>query len=358
MTSTARVIQAVPDAPTLTRLRLAEERGHMSGRLFALYGLVGDALSACESAFPALLEGGPADVRAAATHLLSAGGKRVRPLLLALSARASQPVNHKALDQEQLVSLMAAAELTHAATLLHDDVLDNAEMRRGQEAARVRWGNSVSVLAGDFLLTRALEEIERTAVPGAMPALLSTIRKMIEGEALQLSLRGRSDAGLDTYYEVIEGKTASLFAFCGQAGALCAGKRELCGALAGYARHLGYTFQIIDDVLDIDGEERALGKSVMTDLREGKLTLPVLLALEARPELRPLLDRDPDDEALPDHTVLLLRRALVESEATRRAREVAAAEAEKGCASLRGVPEGPCRDALWQVAREMVQRHK
>lgn len=358
MTSTARVIHSEPDVPTLTRLRLAEERGHMSGRLASLYGLVGDSLAACEALFPVLCEGGPADVRAAAMHLLSAGGKRVRPLLLALSARACQAPGAAALDRDQLVSLMAAAELTHAATLLHDDVLDNSEMRRGQDAARVRWGNSVSVLAGDFLLTRALEEIEQSGLPGAMPALLGTIRKMIEGEALQLSLRGRSDAGLDTYYEVVEGKTASLFAFCGLAGALSAGARELTGALSGYARHLGYTFQIIDDVLDIDGEERALGKSVMADLREGKLTLPVLLALDARPELRPLLVRDPEDDTLPDHTVMLLRKALHESEATRRAREVAAAQAEKGCAALSQVPEGPCREALWQVAWEMVQRHR
>ncbi len=352
-------MQSETDAPTLTRLRLAEERGHMSGRLFGLYGLVGDSLAACESRFPALCEGGPRDVRDAALHLLSAGGKRVRPLLLALSARAALPAS-STLDPEKLVSLMAAAELTHAATLLHDDVLDNSDVRRGREAARVRWGNSVSVLAGDFLLIRALEEIEHARLPGALPALLDTIRKMIEGEALQLSLRGRSDAQLATYYEVVEGKTASLFAFCGLAGALCAGARHLGGALSGYARHLGYTFQIIDDVLDIDGEERALGKSVMADLREGKLTLPVLLALDARPELRPLLDRqrEPEDDTLPDHTVMLLRKALSESEATRRAREVAAAEAEKGCAALEAVPPGPCRDALWQIAWEMVQRHQ
>ena len=146
-----------------------------------------------------LRSSGPADARAAALHLLSAGGKRIRPLLLALSARASQPAGAPKLEIAPLAALMVAAELTHAATLLHDDVLDVSEVRRGQETARMRWGNSVSVLAGDFVLIRALEEVQRSGIAGAMPALLSTIHAMIAGEALQLSLRGRGDVRISDY---------------------------------------------------------------------------------------------------------------------------------------------------------------
>lgn len=376
MTASARIVPPPQEDPTLNRLIKAEARSDLTGRLMSMYGMVGDLLQRAEARFPELLRCAPLGVKEAASHLLAAGGKRVRPLLLALAAGAC--LNREArgaaaalpLD-EQLVALMAAAELTHTATLLHDDVLDDARRRRGQEAARVRWGNSVSVLAGDFLLTRALEEVMRSGVPAALPALIGTIRRMIEGEALQLSLRGSSAASLTTYREIVDGKTASLFAFCGRVGALAAqahggrtvsegqdDRESLAGALAAYARHLGFAFQIVDDVLDIEGESQTLGKAVLTDLREGKLTLPVILALDARPELRPLLELPAQEDTLPEHTLILLGRALAESDAPRRARAVAAHEAEEGCAALRVLPEGPCRDALWQVAHEVVIRNR
>ena len=347
------------------RLEAAEKHGHQAGRLLSLYSLVNEALVLCEARLPEVLSAaGPVDARAAALHLMAAGGKRIRPLLLALSARACQPAGATALSPGPLAALMVAAELTHAATLLHDDVLDVSEVRRGQETARMRWGNSVSVLAGDFVLIRALEEVQRSAIPGAMPALLSTIHAMIAGEALQLSLRGRGDVTISDYQEVVAGKTAALFAFCGRAGALCAGAAAgpegapatplYAEVLADYARHLGQAFQIVDDVLDIDGEPAELGKAVLSDLREGKLTLPILLALESRPELREHIQHAQlslDDDSLPEPTVALLRSALHHSEATRQARQQAAAEAEQGCAGLDALPPGPYRDALWQGRR-------
>ena len=360
------------DARLGQRLATAEKHGHQAGRLLSLYSLVREALALCETRLPEVLgSAGPADARAAALHLLSAGGKRIRPLLLALSARACQPAGAVKLAAAPLAALMVAAELTHAATLLHDDVLDVSEVRRGQETARMRWGNSVSVLAGDFVLIRALEEVQRSGIPGAMPALLSTIHAMIAGEALQLSLRGRGDVRISDYHEVVAGKTAALFAFCGRAGALCAGAAAGAGAepttavyadvLANYARHLGQAFQIVDDVLDIDGDPAELGKAVLSDLREGKLTLPVLLALESRPELREriqLAQLSLEDDSLPEPTVALLRSALKASDATRRARQQAATEAESGCAGLDALPPGAYRDALWQVADELVQRNR
>lgn len=370
------------DALLLGRLEAAERLGHKPGRLAALYGLAQDALARCEARLPEVLgTGGPADVRAAANHLLSAGGKRIRPLLLVLSARACQAADAPPLSLEPLCALMVAAELVHTATLLHDDVLDISEVRRGQETARMRWGNSVSVLAGDFVLTRALEEVLRAEIPGAMPAMLATIQAMIAGEALQLSLRGRGDVRIADYVEVVEGKTAALFAFCGRAGALCAAAAartatttatttttgeaaatQAYGAvLAEYAGHLGQAFQIVDDVLDIDGDPAQLGKAVLSDLREGKLTLPVLFALESRPELRERIQLSQlslDDDTLPEHTVALLRSALDSSQATRRARQHAASQAQRGCSRLDALPPGPYRDALWQVADELVQRNR
>lgn len=360
------------DALLVGRLEAAERLGHQPGRLAALYGLASEALARCEARLPEVLgPGGPADVRAAAAHLLSGGGKRIRPLLLVLSARACQPTGAPPLLPGPLCALMVAAELVHTATLLHDDVLDVSEVRRGQETARMRWGNSVSVLAGDFVLTRALEEVLGSGIAGTMPAILKTIHAMIAGEALQLSLRGRGDVRISDYLEVVEGKTAALFAFCGRAGALCAAavappESQTATAahaevLADYARHLGQAFQIVDDVLDIDGDPAQLGKSVLSDLREGKLTLPVLLALESRPALREHIQLSPQslaDDSLPEATVALLRSALGDSDATRRARQQAAAEAERGCARLSALPPGPYRDALWHVADELVQRNR
>ena len=360
------------DALLVGRLEAAERLGHQPGRLAVLYSLASEALARCEARLPEVLQkGGPADARAAAEHLLAGGGKRIRPLLLALSARACQPVEAPPLLPGPLCALMVAAELVHTATLLHDDVLDVSEVRRGRETARMRWGNSVSVLAGDFVLTRALEEVLGVDIPGAMPAILQTIHSMIAGEALQLSLRGRGDVRISDYLEVVEGKTAALFAFCGRAGALCAGAvappearaatEAHAEVLADYARHLGQAFQIVDDVLDIDGDPAQLGKSVLSDLREGKLTLPVLLALDARPALREQIQLSPQsltDDSLPEPTVALLRSALGDSDATRRARQHAAAEAERGCARLSALPAGPYRDALWHVADELVQRNR
>ncbi|MFO0576772.1 MAG: polyprenyl synthetase family protein [Polyangia bacterium] len=346
------------DNAIIARLRAAEQHGPGPGRLAALLGLVADAMALCEARLPDILgSGGPADVRAAALHLLSAGGKRVRPLLLALSARACRPESPPRLPP--LAALMAAAELTHTATLLHDDVIDVSAVRRGLPTARMRWGNAVSVLAGDYVLTRALEEVEQAAVPGAMPALLSTIRAMIAGEALQLSLRGRADVQIRDYEQVVDGKTAALFAFCGRAGALAVGTAEHGAVLADYAGHLGRAFQIVDDVLDIDGDPEAIGKSVLSDVHEGKLTLPVLMALEARPSLRePLRGAALRDDGMPEPLLNRLRDALADSDAPRRARAVAAAEAEEGCALLHRLPSSPYRDALWLVADELVQRNR
>lgn len=346
------------DNALIARLRAAEQHGASPGRLAALLSLVADAMALCEARLPEILSGsGPADVRAAALHLLAAGGKRVRPLLLSLSARACRPDVVPRVPQ--LAALMAAAELTHTATLLHDDVIDVSPVRRGLPTARMRWGNAVSVLAGDFVLTRALEEVERAAVPGAMPALLSTIQSMIAGEALQLSLRGRVDVQISDYEQVVDGKTAALFSFCGRAGALAVGDTESGALLSDYAGHLGRAFQIVDDVLDIDGDPSAIGKAVLSDLREGKLTLPVLMALEARPDLRePLRSASLAEDGLPETVVMRLREALVQSDSTRRARAVAATEAEEGTALLHQLPPSPFRDALWLVADELVRRNR
>lgn len=358
---------AAPEQPAdvqlLSQLTAAETRGHQAGRLAELATLVAESLALCEGQLARLLEA-PGVIAApqAATHLVGAGGKRIRPLLLALCARACQaePERAPSLSADALVALMTAAELTHSATLLHDDVIDDSALRRGRPASRLRWGNAVSVLAGDFVLTRALEEVVRSGIAAALPALLETIHAMIAGEALQLALRGRSDVTQADYLSVIDGKTGALFAFCGRAAALAAGTPAYAEPLGRFTRHLGRAFQIVDDVLDATSDPATLGKDVLSDLREGKLTLPVLLALEARPALRGELLALSESEAVPPTAaaVMTLQAALVESRAAARAREHAKAEATAGLAALGELPETPFRAALAAAAEEVVSRDR
>jgi octaprenyl-diphosphate synthase len=343
---------------TAERLGRAAEEGpapsQTAQRLEALKLLTGDVIARVERALPGLAEGGPGVAAEAARHLLRAGGKRVRPLLVVLSARAAGCVRSRGLAEEALAQ---AAELVHAATLLHDDVLDDGRMRRGLPAARVLWGNAASVLGGDFLLVRALELTAQAGVPGALDELLQAIGRMIDGEALQLAHRGRADLDAAGYHAVVDGKTASLFAWCGRAGArLADAPAPIVEALGDYGLHLGRAFQIVDDVLDVEGDPRALGKSVLVDLHEGKLTLPVLYALDATPSLRSRLAACACEGPAADALTEAVVDAVIASHAAQRARRDAVAETGLAEAALAPLGSSLFADALRHIARELCAR--
>ena len=353
-----------------TTERLAEAASHgpdpevTQARLGALKLLVGDIIADVEAALPSLAGDGPGLAGHAARHLVGAGGKRVRPLLVILAARAAAAGVHVVTDHEPhthesgetraaLTRLAQAAELVHAATLLHDDVLDDGRTRRGLPAARILWGNAASVLGGDFLLIRALELTAAANIEGTLAELLGAIGSMIDGEALQLQHRGKSDLDPAGYLSVVDGKTASLFAWCGRAGARLAGAGQLAEALGAYGLHLGRAFQIVDDVLDVEGDPCALGKSVLSDLREGKLTLPVLYALEHEPELRARLAHclaaDLDEAAE-------VAEAIARTGAAQRARAAAQRETAAAVESLAHLPRSIWADALRHIAHELCAR--
>src|SRR5882724_6388123 len=210
-------------------------------------------------------------------HLLDAGGKRLRPLLAVLAARAAQ------VPLDLGVAVGCAAEPIHTATLYHDDVVDDGRVRRGRPAARMVFGNGIVVLVGDFCLARALETVALTGSIPVVQSLAATVTEMAEGEVAQLERAGNPDATVEDYYRVIDRKTASLIAWCTRVGGAVGPALE--GPLERYGRALGRAFQIADDVLDSDVDEATAGKSVGHDLTEGKLTLPILLACEAEPEL-------------------------------------------------------------------------
>lgn len=246
----------------------------------------------------AAIEAAPKDVAgSAARHLLDRPGKRIRALSVLLAAKLGGKKTPPSIRD-----LAIAAELVHAATLLHDDVIDEGTERRGAPAARMIYGNSASILGGDHLLIEALRRVEGAAVAGLLPSMLDVIGEMIAAEAIQLGLRGASppdDAAgraerRTTYLRVVRGKTAALFRWSFRAGAAASGQpEEIVAALGEAGEALGIAFQLVDDALDIEGDADAAGKDVLADLREGKLTWPLLAALERDQELAAML-ADPE----------------------------------------------------------------
>lgn len=208
-------------------------------------------------------------------YLVEAGGKRVRPLVTIAAA------NMIGYEGDAHLKLAAAVEFIHTATLLHDDVVDDSDLRRGKKAANLVWGNAPSVLVGDFLFARAFMLMVDA---GSMEALRSLSRAssiIAEGEVRQLAAKGDIDASIDSYMEIIEAKTAALFASAAEVPAIVSERPpEEIAALDTYGRELGLAFQLIDDALDYGGLARTLGKNTGDDFREGKVTLPVVIALQ------------------------------------------------------------------------------
>ena len=208
-----------------------------------------------------------------ATHLINSGGKRIRPMLTLAAARLCGYAG------EHHLKLATAVEFMHTATLLHDDVVDESDLRRGKQAARVIWGNQASVLVGDYLLGQAFKMMVETASLEALRILSNAACVIAEGEVLQLSVSQDTSTTEDAYMQVIVAKTAALFAAAAEVGAVVASRpRGEQAALESYGRNLGVAFQLIDDALDYSGTEELLGKGVGDDFRERKITLPVVLS--------------------------------------------------------------------------------
>ena len=208
-------------------------------------------------------------------YIISSGGKRIRPLLLLLCAKATD------YDGDYHYSMAVVIELIHTATLLHDDVVDQSTTRRGQETANELWGNAPSVLVGDFLYSRAFEIMVEPNSMEIMKILSKATNQISEGEVLQLLNIKNANVTQNEYYRVIERKTACLFkAACQIAGILSNSNQKVIEAMGKFGMHLGNAFQIIDDTLDYESDSNIIGKEVGDDLSEGKVTLPMIYALE------------------------------------------------------------------------------
>jgi octaprenyl-diphosphate synthase len=288
---------------------------------------------------------------ASARHVLEAGGKRVRPTLCLLAAEACRPGQRCS----GLVGAAQAAELIHAASLLHDDVIDLGEWRRGRPAARLIYGNAASVLGGNLLLVQALHLVGLTPVDGLMDETLSLLRRMIAAESLQLASRGRLSLTESEYFEIVVGKTASVFAWSAEAGARLAGaSRETAAALGRFGLEVGVAFQLVDDLLDLVREPEEIGKSVWQDLQTGTLTHPLVHAARRAPDrLAALLAEVGENGAELGRAVRDLAEATGGVVATREEirRRTASALGE-----LEVLPPSPARDVLALLAEQLASR--
>jgi octaprenyl-diphosphate synthase len=255
-----------------------------------------------------------------AGHLVEAGGKRLRPLLALAAARLSGYRGNKH------VLLAACVEFIHTATLLHDDVVDGSDLRRGQPSANALWGNKSSVLVGDFMFTRAFELMVEVGSLEVLRILSQASSVIAEGEVLQMQTANNTAASEQAYLEVIEAKTAKLFAAACQIGGVIAGRpAPECEALESYGTNIGIAFQLVDDVLDYSAKQATLGKALGDDFREGKITLPVILAFrrgddKERAFWRRAMEKLEQSETDLEHAVALMTRHNALSDTLDRAR--------------------------------------
>ena len=291
-------------------------------------------------------------VTAIGRYLQDGGGKRLRPILLLLSSHIAGQFS------DASIRLAAVVEMIHAATLVHDDVIDSAKTRRGRPSSNATWGNHTCVLAGDWLYMQAFQVALRERNFRVLDVLIGLTQLMVEGELLQLERIGKIDVSEADYMELVDRKTASLFSAAARLGAMVSGADELVETRLGeFAWNLGIAFQLVDDVLDFTSREQVLGKPVGSDLREGKVTLALIYALaEANEQERQLVadvlrDGSYDRVTLGEILDFIRRRGGIE-----RARERAQQFTEKARSIISGFPESPYQRALFAVTELVTGR--
>ena len=283
-------------------------------------------------------------------YVINSGGKRLRPILMLLSARACGHEGRKHID------LAAIIEFIHTATLLHDDVVDASEKRRGQDTANSIWGNEASVLVGDFLYSRSFEMMVTVGSMRVMDVLAHTTNTIAEGEVMQLLHCHDPDTSEARYLEVIRCKTAKLFEAAARLGAvLCERPQSQELALAEYGMHLGTAFQLIDDVLDYSADPATLGKNVGDDLAEGKPTLPLIYAMREGDAEQAAMLRRAIERGGREH-IDAVTAAIESTGAIAYTARTARLEAERAMAALGAVPASPYKDALNALAQFAADR--
>lgn len=332
--------------------RVAPPAARGEDALTTLIALLRDDLEACNRVIVERMQSDVALIPQLAAHIVAAGGKRLRPLLTLAAARMC------GYRGDRHVGLAACVEFIHTATLLHDDVVDESALRRGQASANALFGNKPSVLVGDFLFSRAFQLMVTDGSLEVLRILSEASATIAEGEVLQLMTQNDTTTTEAQYLAVIEGKTAALFAAATEVGAVVAGQPPAAqAALREFGMAFGVAFQLVDDALDYSADQEALGKTVGDDFREGKITLPVLLAFARGDDAerafwrRTLEDRDQSEGDLAQAQALITRhRGLADT--IDRAR----AYGDQALAALAGFPDGAEKRALADVVDFCIER--
>ena len=285
-------------------------------------------------------------------YLQAGGGKRLRPILVLLSSKLAGNTS------DGSIRMAAVVEMIHTATLVHDDVIDIAKTRRGRPSSNAIWGNHTCVLAGDWLYMQAFQIALRERNFRVLDLLISLTQMMVEGELLQLERIGKIDISEADYMELVDRKTASLFSACARLGSTMGGAEEAMETRLGeFAWNLGIAFQLVDDVLDFTSREAVLGKPVGSDLREGKVTLPLIYALEsASSEERQLVEcvlKDGNYDRVPFSKILKL---IERHQGFARAKERAESFTEKARAIIAEFPDSPYQRALAALTELITER--
>jgi octaprenyl-diphosphate synthase len=332
---------------------LKPEQGHgQAPTIDRLLKLAGEDLAKVNQVIVTRMDSRVTLIPQLAGHIIAAGGKRLRPLLTLGAARLC------GYRGERHIKLAACVEFIHTATLLHDDVVDESDLRRGNATANVLWGNQASVLVGDFLFTRSFQLMVEDGSLDVLHILATASAVIAEGEVQQLQISNDTDTTEDAYLEVITSKTAALFAAACEIGAVVAGRPEAeRTGLASYGKNLGIAFQLVDDALDYAAAQDKLGKTVGDDFREGKITLPIVLAYrrgdeEERAFWRRCLE---DGEQAPDdlaHAIALLRRHGALDDTIERARHYGAMARD----ALGLFPPSEAKQALIEVVDFCIRR--
>ena len=319
-----------------------------------IFGLIKDEMKLVETEFERQARSNIQVIDYLGDYLRSSGGKRVRPALVILANYVSGGRG----DSDNVIRLATVMEMLHTATLVHDDIIDNADLRRNRTTINARFGNHAAVLMGDWLYMSAFETSLRERSLEILDILTRLTRKMTEGELIQLTTIGKIDLSEEEYYDILERKTAYLFSGCSEIGAILGGTSpERQRAMRDYGMNLGIAFQLADDLLDFTSDAASLGKAAGADLLEGKMTLPIIKLIQAQPSIKSLIEEvmisgEYSDEARDDIAGELERHNILPQ-----VREIAVGYARDARKNLELFPQTEYRDALDEIPGFVIDRN-
>lgn len=319
-----------------------------------MFDLIKDEMALVEAEFERQASSNIQIINYLGEYVRSSGGKRVRPALLIL---ANYACGGNA-SSESVIRLATVMEMLHTATLVHDDIIDNADIRRGRDSVNKRFGNQMAVLMGDWLYMSAFETSLKERSLEILDILTRLTRKMTEGELIQLTVIGNTDITEDAYFDILRRKTAYLFSGCCEIGAILAGSdKERQIALRDYGMNLGIAFQLADDLLDFTADEKSLGKASGADLLEGKLTLPLILLCRQHPEFKEVLKEIITDGSYENGARAKVMKKLEETETLKQIRSVALGYADAARKNLEVLPQTEYSLALEEIPNYVIERN-